>query len=107
LFILQIVIIISAEENAAQSSLFQEDLEEIQGEGTLICESIIVRGQSTKNLYAHLLYIEGYGFMVFNATFNNISVISRQSGLLVEETGVPAENHRSVARTSLPYSRTI
>jgi hypothetical protein len=31
-------------------------------------------------------------FMVFNATFNNISVISRQSVLLVEETGVPREN---------------
>ena len=39
-----------------------------------------------------------YGwFMVFNATFisfNNISAISRQTVLLVEETGVPAENHR-------------
>jgi hypothetical protein len=33
-------------------------------------------------------------FMVFNATFNNISVISWQSVLLVEETGVPRENHR-------------
>jgi len=30
--------------------------------------------------------------MVFNATFNNISVISQQSVLLVEETGVSAEN---------------
>jgi hypothetical protein len=30
-------------------------------------------------------------FMVFNATFNNISVISWQSVLLVEETGVPGE----------------
>jgi hypothetical protein len=27
--------------------------------------------------------------MVFNATFNNISVTSSQSVLLVEETGVP------------------
>jgi hypothetical protein len=27
-------------------------------------------------------------FMVFNTTFNNISAISRQSVLLVEETGV-------------------
>jgi hypothetical protein len=27
--------------------------------------------------------------MLFNATFNNISVISWWSGLLVEETGVP------------------
>ena len=33
-------------------------------------------------------------FMVFNATFNNISVISWRSVLLVEETGVLGENHR-------------
>jgi len=32
--------------------------------------------------------------MVFNATFNNISVISWQSVLLVNETGEPKENHR-------------
>ena len=32
--------------------------------------------------------------MVFNAAFNNISVISWRSVLLVEETGVPEENHR-------------
>jgi len=35
-------------------------------------------------------------FMVFNATFNNISVISGRSVLLVEETGVHRENHRPV-----------
>jgi hypothetical protein len=35
--------------------------------------------------------------MVFNATFNNISVISWGSVLLVEETGVPGENHWPVA----------
>jgi hypothetical protein len=34
--------------------------------------------------------------MVFNATFNNISVIMRQSVLLVEETGICRENHRPV-----------
>jgi len=40
--------------------------------------------------------------MVFNATFNNISVISCtwRSALLVEETGVPGENHWPVARNS-------
>jgi hypothetical protein len=32
--------------------------------------------------------------MVFNATINNISVISWRSVLLVEETGVPVEKHR-------------
>jgi hypothetical protein len=31
--------------------------------------------------------------MVFNATFNNISVISWLSVLLVEETGVAGENY--------------
>jgi hypothetical protein len=34
--------------------------------------------------------------MVFNAS-NNISVISWWSVLLVEESGVPEENHRPVA----------
>jgi hypothetical protein len=35
--------------------------------------------------------------MVFNATFSNISVILWRSVLLVEETGVPGENHWPVA----------
>jgi len=35
--------------------------------------------------------------MVFNATFNNISVILWRSVLLVEETGGPGENRRPVA----------
>jgi len=43
-----------------------------------------------------LLYYRVYGwlvkwFMVFNATFNNISVISSMSVLFVEETGVPGD----------------
>ena len=48
-----------------------------------------------------LWYGLGYGgevrVMVFNATFNNISVITWQSVLLMEETGVPEENHWPVA----------
>jgi hypothetical protein len=36
-------------------------------------------------------------FMAFNATFKNISDISWLSVLLVEETGVPEENHRPAA----------
>ena len=35
--------------------------------------------------------------MMFTATFNNISFISLLSVLLVEETRLPGENHRSVA----------
>jgi hypothetical protein len=36
--------------------------------------------------------------MVFNATFNNISVTSWWSVLLVEECRVPRENHRTVTK---------
>ena len=36
-------------------------------------------------------------FIVFNDIFNNVSVISWRSDLMVEETGVPEENHRPVA----------
>jgi hypothetical protein len=35
-------------------------------------------------------------FMVFNATFNNSSVISWRSVLFVVETGVPIENRRPI-----------
>ena len=35
--------------------------------------------------------------MLFNATYNNISVISWRSDLLVQETGVPGENNRPAA----------
>jgi hypothetical protein len=35
--------------------------------------------------------------VVFNATFNNIAVISWRSVLLVKETGGPRENYRPVA----------
>jgi len=38
--------------------------------------------------------IEEWGFIVFNATFNNISVISWRSALFVDETG---QNYRPVA----------
>ena len=41
--------------------------------------------------------IEWVMFMVFNATFNNISVVSWMSVLLVEDTWIPGENHRPAA----------
>jgi len=49
------------------------------------------------NLFVSFKLIRLVGFMVFNATFNNISAISWLSVLLVEETGVPGENHRPAA----------
>ena len=41
--------------------------------------------------------------MVLNFTFNNISVISWWSVLLVEETGGPGENHRPAQVTDKLY----
>ena len=43
------------------------------------------------------LTIIGFGFMVFNATFNNISVTLWQSVILVGETGLSREIHRPIA----------
>jgi len=41
---------------------------------------------------------QGVGVMVFNATFNNISVISwRSVFILVEKTEIPGENHQPAA----------
>jgi hypothetical protein len=40
------------------------------------------------------IWLVCFGLMVFIATFNNISVISWRSVLLMEETGVSGENHR-------------
>jgi hypothetical protein len=47
-------------------------------------------------LYCDILPLNK-GFIVLNATFNNISVIAWLSVLLVDETGVPGEKHRPVA----------
>ena len=47
-----------------------------------------------------LYWLVGW-FMVFNANFNNISVLLWQSVLLVEETEVSGENHRP-ATSHLP-----
>jgi hypothetical protein len=45
--------------------------------------------------------------MMFIATFNNMSVISWRSVLLVEETGVPWENHRPVVSLRQTWSHNI
>jgi hypothetical protein len=45
--------------------------------------------------------------IVFNATFNNISVISWRSVSLVEETGVPGENHRPASSHRQTLSQNV
>jgi hypothetical protein len=43
------------------------------------------------------LILKFYRVMVVNANFNNISVVSLWSVLLVEETGVAGKNHQPAA----------
>jgi hypothetical protein len=49
-------------------------------------------GTTNRDLRCLFVYL-----MVFKATFNNISVISWRSVLLMEDTEGPGENHRPVA----------
>ena len=42
---------------------------------------------------------------MFNATFSNISAVSLQPVLVVEEAGVPGENHRPQATGKLYHLR--
>jgi len=46
-------------------------------------------------------------FIVFNATFNNIPVISWRSVLLVKETGVPRKKHWPVASHWQTWSHNV
>jgi hypothetical protein len=46
-------------------------------------------------------------FMVFNATFNNISVVLWRSVSLVEETGVPGEIHQPVTSHQQSLSNNV
>jgi hypothetical protein len=65
------------------------------------CYNVPVPLKQDDNAYKVLISSKYIGLwlvaMLFNATFNNISAISWRSVLLVEETGVPEETHRSVA----------
>jgi hypothetical protein len=61
--------------------------------------------------WARTWVVQGVRAMVFNVTFNNISAISWQSLLLLEETGsgspgVRRENHRSVASHWVVHTKT-
>jgi hypothetical protein len=49
----------------------------------------------------------GWCVMEFNATFNNISVISWRTVLYVEETGVPGENYQPAASHSQTLSHNV
>ena len=57
-------------------------------------DKYVVFDQGGKIKYFDFVWFGLVWFMVSNATFNNISVISCHSVLLVEETGVPGKNHQ-------------
>ena len=70
-------------------------LDILSHKNTLILHKLSLKNRAL-NVFKWLKIIL-FRFIVFNATFNNISVISWRSVLLVEEIGVPGEYHRPVA----------
>ena len=54
--------------------------------------SYLICGRGQKLYYCFLVFI--FLSLVFNATFRNITAISWRPVLVVEEAGVPVENHR-------------
>ena len=66
---------------------------------TILMEQEIVRTMGTilfYNAWIYTRFVCFFFFMVFNASFNNISAISWRSVLLMEETGWRGENNRPV-----------
>ena len=64
----------------------------------IICQYGQKEGMHNENLKRlNCCMFKGVRVMVFNATYNNIRVISWRSVLLVEDTRVPGENHRPIA----------
>ena len=61
------------------------------------CIMSLLQSQIYFKWHEYILFCKGVRVMVFIATFNNISVVSWRSVLLVDETRVPGENHRPAA----------
>ena len=78
-----------------------------QSTSFMLCMSYRYFNKSSPLFLSHPIIFCYFGVMVFNAIFNNISVISWRSVLLVEETGVPEGNHRPVASHWQTLSHTV
>ena len=67
-----------------------------------------IKGATTVKYYSIIEIIPyRFGFMVFNATFNNIWVLSWRSVLFIEETGVPGKNHRPFPNHCQTWSHNV
>ena len=79
-------------------------LTKTNGTGIFLHFKILYKLQTHMSEIIKETTINGYvSVTVLNTTFNNISVISWQSVLLVEKTGVPRENHRPTQVTDKLY----
>jgi hypothetical protein len=68
-------------------SLILQDQHNIQNRLAILCFSIFSEAHANKFDF----FVD---FWCFNVTFSNISAISWRPVLVVEEAGVPGENHR-------------
>jgi hypothetical protein len=68
--------------------------------GQIVCDFSVHHARDRKSHWQFQIFLHAcFSLSVydFNVIFNNISVISQRSVLLVEETGLPGENHRPAA----------
>ena len=99
-------------QNISTNSMFIEDLPKWCQDRIMLKKTAIIClyhvGRLIIDIIAYVLLLRSKGkytnhwyirvrVMVFNTTFNNISVLLWQSVLLMEETGLPGENHRPAA----------
>ena len=68
-----------------------------------MCHTYTVQFREKNNLDQWTFWPHNFIFWSFNATFSNISAISWQPVLVVEEAGVPGENHRPWASTLVKF----
>jgi hypothetical protein len=94
---------------SVKSLKFMDSNIRVLSKKNFIFVDVQIRWSPCCSQYAHILWqifvdffisrFDGVdGVMVFNATFNNISVVSWRSVSLVGKTRVLGENHRPVAR---------
>ena len=75
--------------------------------GVTTFESLSPFWSTNTKLVLENLYYYWARILMFNTTFNSISVISWRSVVLVEETEVPIENHWPVASHSQIWSHNV
>jgi len=93
----QVLKILNHKQQRTQDTEWRHTKQKTQHRKLHICNTDHFVQQGSSKVTSLVKMPVPFEFMVFNATFNNISVISWRSVLLLEDTRMPGETHRPVA----------